>query len=642
MRSDFSNFGMSMLTVFTIFTGENWNEFQYEGVEVYGIGASTFFIANFVLGNYIFVSTFLAILLSNFDSDEVANESKDDVNKKKKYREDLLETRQTARELRNQQRKALSEGGQYNSRASIRPSMQPHVNTKRFQKLNCCMKGLMGKCLDHFCYSIDGCGNLFCCCVESREISSRVIVLKKGGMKTTKPDFFSRHSSMKNLNVEQALKARPMHFVVSTKQVKTVTLYGRSMGCFKETSKFRENVTRLVNHWVFEISVILLIVISGVALALDEPGLDPKSKLAKALLIIDWITTACFAVEVVLKLIVFGVVMQKGSYLRDGWNVLDAIIVLLSIVNIIVASSGSGANLSVFKGFRALRALRPLRLVVRFSELQLVMNSIFASLPALANVLLVSIFFFLIFAIMGIQFFKGKLKRCELNGEVEFVTIEVCSTIAGAVWKNPIINFDNFYEAFVTLFQVASFEMWPNIMAFCLDSTDKGLPPVLMNSPGAAVYFVLFILIGSYFCFSLFVGVVVDQYNQKHEKFTGSANLTWVQMQYLEAYKEMVHSPPVLDMRPPSRQICFQWDFFVRRALFRLVIKPGFDMVIMTLILLNVVAMSLNYSSQPKSYEAGLELVNVVLSWCFFTEMCLKLLGLGTRQYFKDSWNKYL
>lgn len=113
------------------------------------------------------------------------------------------------------------------------------------------------------------------------------------------------------------------------------------------------------------------------------------------------VISGIFIFEAVCKIIVLGFVMGKGTYLRDAWNILDFLIVLVSVVNWVLESM-SDINISFLRGFRALRALRPLRMVSKNEGMKIVVNSLLTSIPSLINVMLVSILFFLVFGILGI------------------------------------------------------------------------------------------------------------------------------------------------------------------------------------------------------------------------------------------------
>lgn len=179
-------------------------------------------------------------------------------------------------------------------------------------------------------------------------------------------------------------------------------------------------------------------------------------------------------------------------------------------------------------------------MVSRLENMRLIVQSIMATVPKLTNVLLVLILFFFIFAILGVQFFKGRLQRCEVVQGASAVlradlNIKACLAIPGGVWRNPPYHFDDSLTALLVLFEVGSLEMWPNIMHAAMDSTPPGMAPSKDYTSEAAIFFIVFILIGAFFVISLFVGVVVDQYNKMHDQFTGSNHLCHAQREFLQA-----------------------------------------------------------------------------------------------------------
>ena len=74
---------------------------------------------------------------------------------------------------------------------------------------------------------------------------------------------------------------------------------------------------------------------------------------------IDIIFNIIFTIELVVKVVRNGLVIDEGSYLKDSWHVLDAIIVTLSLVDMLL----SGADLGFIKILRLFRILRTLRFV---------------------------------------------------------------------------------------------------------------------------------------------------------------------------------------------------------------------------------------------------------------------------------------
>lgn len=111
------------------------------------------------------------------------------------------------------------------------------------------------------------------------------------------------------------------------------------------------------------------------------------------------------------KLISLGLIMDEGSYLRDEWNSLDFFIVCSSILDMALAN----LEIPVIRILRMLRALRPLRFITHNVAMKMIVKALLESLGGIFNVLLVVAVVFLIFAIMGINFFAGKFFYCSVD-----------------------------------------------------------------------------------------------------------------------------------------------------------------------------------------------------------------------------------
>lgn len=58
----------------------------------------------------------------------------------------------------------------------------------------------------------------------------------------------------------------------------------------------------------------------------------------------DYVLTILFSVEMGVKIVTTGLVLQRGSYLRDPWNVLDGCVVLVSYVSYVTPKSGGESS----------------------------------------------------------------------------------------------------------------------------------------------------------------------------------------------------------------------------------------------------------------------------------------------------------
>lgn len=383
--------------------------------------------------------------------------------------------------------------------------------------------------------------------------------------------------------------------------------------------------------------MLVLIFFSSVTLALEEPGLDDNSNLARFLNTAEPIVTVLFLIEMILKIIVQGFIFCKQAYLRYSWNVIDFFVVVVSLISF---AGHSSAQLGAFKSLRAMRALRPLRLLSQFKSMRMVVESILATIPALLNVVAVSLNFFVMFSVIGVNFFQGRMRRCiDLAGNV--LPVDEVNCLAPNIWKNQNWNFDHMVSSLLVLFELASLESWPTIMLDIIDSTAPGLAPKINATPEAAVFVMVFILVGSFFVMSLFVGVVVDEYAIKYRLFTGEGVLTDHQLHYIEAYKDMLYSGPhVVDY--PATKVWFSgFDLRVRNAVFKWVTNPKFEKFILSCIIVNSICMCFDYYGASQQWNDVLEALNTAFYCIFFLEFLLKLLGLGARQYFRDRWNQF-
>jgi len=386
----------------------------------------------------------------------------------------------------------------------------------------------------------------------------------------------------------------------------------------------------------------ILIALSSVCLALDEPGLDEDCTLKKILETSNHVFTALFAVEMIIKIIALGLFAHPGAYLRDGWNRLDGILVVMSMINLAIG------GLESFRALRALRALRPLRMVSRFQSTKVVVNSIFYTIPSLGNVFLITVLFFYIFGIMGLQFFQGKMFRCYgITDNYQFEIVDPPLDKVNCIWsseysdytslvwhQHTLGNFDSIFSSMLILFEVATLEMWPDVMLAVIDGRPE-LAPKRDHAPELALFFVVFIMVCGFFVMSLFIGVIVDEYQKYHDKFTG-AGITDNQKMLLESIKELLLHKPTPPLHPPSG-IYAQY----RKPFYKLVTANSFDMFVTGCILVNIIVMACATDTMSDTHALTLAVLNYIFTVIFLLEMVLKHIGLGLKQYWRDGWNRF-
>jgi hypothetical protein len=313
-------------------------------------------------------------------------------------------------------------------------------------------------------------------------------------------------------------------------------------------SHFRRVVIRIATSYIFEGMVLASILVSSILMSLDTPRVTANSMLGIFLWRADVAFTVIFCAELVIKVMALGLVLHPGSYLRSTWNLLDCLIVITSIVSL---SSSSNA-LSIIKIVRLVRTLRPLRMISRLRSMQLVVNTLVASVPSVINIAFFGMFEFGLFAILGLQLFAGQFQRCNDAAILQpdgtnvpvvhrsdcvpgpFVcelgdTCKVGDTVERQ-WTTPMLNFDSFGNAMMTLFTISTLEDYMEIAYMCIDAAGVDMQPIRNYKPVAGLLVIAFVFLGGFFWVSLVVSVIIDQYTRMLEESrrTGEAILASV------------------------------------------------------------------------------------------------------------------
>jgi hypothetical protein len=161
----------------------------------------------------------------------------------------------------------------------------------------------------------------------------------------------------------------------------------------------------IVESTIFEGLVLLTILTNSITLAMEDP-LVPDDEKASFWLTLEYIYLAIYTVEMVFKIIAMGFVMAPCTYLRDLWNVLDFIVVVVSLVTINMDATG----ISFIRIFRILRPLKTLNALPALAEL---VQALIALIPKMLDILALFAFSMLVFGTIGLQLFMGALDgRC--------------------------------------------------------------------------------------------------------------------------------------------------------------------------------------------------------------------------------------
>lgn len=202
--------------------------------------------------------------------------------------------------------------------------------------------------------------------------------------------------------IEKELSLRTMEEPVNLREEKKKKPK-KPPGPFK---RFRRCMVKLSGHKYFDQCVFYVIMACCISIVFEDPLDNPESTRACILLYWEWAFTIFFTIEMIIKITGFGVC----QYFRSPWNLIDALIVVASIIDII--PNDSDELFKKLKLFRVLRAFRPVRMINHNANLKIVVNTLFYSMPQLCNLLLVSILFFFIFGLVALNFFRGSYYAC--------------------------------------------------------------------------------------------------------------------------------------------------------------------------------------------------------------------------------------
>nr|XP_056717268.1 sodium channel protein type 1 subunit alpha isoform X1 [Euleptes europaea] len=404
----------------------------------------------------------------------------------------------------------------------------------------------------------------------------------------------------------------------------------------KQWWNLRKTCFRIVEHNWFETFIVFMILLSSGALAFEDIYIEQRKTIKTMLEYADKVFTYIFILEMLLKWVAYG----YQTYFTNAWCWLDFLIVDVSLVSLTANALGY-SELGAIKSLRTLRALRPLRALSRFEGMRVVVNALLGAIPSIMNVLLVCLIFWLIFSIMGVNLFAGKFYYCvNTTNDERFPAEQInnftqCQELIQrnetARWKNVKVNFDNVGFGYLSLLQVATFKGWMDIMYAAVDSKNVEQQPEYEVNLYMYLYFVIFIIFGSFFTLNLFIGVIIDNFNQQKKKFGGQdIFMTEEQKKYYNAMKKLGSKKPQKPIPRPGNKF--------QGVVFDFVTKQVFDITIMILICLNMVTMMVETDDQSDEMEKILYRINMIFIVLFTGECVLKLISLRY-YYFTIGWN---
>nr|XP_054362137.1 sodium channel protein type 2 subunit alpha isoform X13 [Mirounga angustirostris] len=669
------DFFHSFLIVFRVLCGE-WIETMWDCMEVAGqTMCLTVFMMVMVIGNLVVLNLFLALLLSSFSSDNLA--ATDDDNEMNNLQIAVGRMQKGIDYVKRKLREFIQKAFVRKQKALDEIKPLEDLNNKKDSCISNHTTIEIGKDLN---YLKDGNGTTsgIGSSVEKYVVdeSDYMSFINNPSLTVTVPIAVGE-SDFENLNTEEFSSESDMEEskeklnATSSSEGSTVDIGAPAEGeqpevepeeslepeaCFTEdcVRKFkccqisieegkgklwwnlRKTCYKIVEHNWFETFIVFMILLSSGALAFEDIYIEQRKTIKTMLEYADKVFTYIFILEMLLKWVAYGFQM----YFTNAWCWLDFLIVDVSLVSLTANALGY-SELGAIKSLRTLRALRPLRALSRFEGMRVVVNALLGAIPSIMNVLLVCLIFWLIFSIMGVNLFAGKFYHCinYTTGEMFDVSVvnnySECKALIEsnqtARWKNVKVNFDNVGLGYLSLLQVATFKGWMDIMYAAVDSRNVELQPKYEDNLYMYLYFVIFIIFGSFFTLNLFIGVIIDNFNQQKKKFGGQdIFMTEEQKKYYNAMKKLGSKKPQKPIPRPANKF--------QGMVFDFVTKQVFDISIMILICLNMVTMMVETDDQSQEMTNILYWINLVFIVLFTGECVLKLISLRY-YYFTIGWN---
>uniref|UniRef100_A0A8C8SRU4 Voltage-dependent P/Q-type calcium channel subunit alpha n=1 Tax=Pelusios castaneus TaxID=367368 RepID=A0A8C8SRU4_9SAUR len=472
----------------------------------------------------------------------------------------------------------------------------------------------------------------------------------------------------------------------------------RSLFLFSEDNVVRKYAKK-ITEWPYPFCGATIIA-NCIVLALEQhlPDED-KTPMSERLDDTEPYFIGIFCFEAGIKIIALGFAFHKGSYLRNGWNVMDFVVVLTGIL----AKVGSDFDL---RTLRAVRVLRPLKLVSGIPSLQVVLKSIMKAMIPLLQIGLLLFFAILIFAIIGLEFYMGKFHTTCFDlvtgrsgalpcGTVEPARICPNGTECREYWEGPnygITQFDNILFAVLTVFQCITMEGWTELLYYSNDAS---------GNTWNWLYFIPLIIIGSFFMLNLVLGVLSGEFAKERERVENRRAFLKLRRQQqiereLNGYMEWISK--AVGLGNPGDNVCFSCRVPIVGALRRATIKKSktdllnpeeaddqladissvgspfarasiksaklenatffhkrerrlrfyirrmvktqaFYWTVLGLVALNTLCVAIVHYNQSDWLSDFLYYAEFIFLGLFMSEMFIKMYGLGTRPYFHSSFN---
>lgn len=464
-----------------------------------------------------------------------------------------------------------------------------------------------------------------------------------------------------------------------------------SLYVFHERSRFRRLVWRLLNWRWFDRFVLSVIVTNCVTLAMYDPTQEPDATWNRDLDVVESVFTFVFLAEMALQVVARNFVIGPGAYLKQPWFVLDFCVVVAGVMSFVATAlgmAGVGGNVT---GVRALRALKPLRTLNGVPGVRVVASVVLDAAPLVFCALVLLAWLFLVFGIIGVDSFAGLLTgRCFQTqfepfenesgadalalASLGFVRAEgnlPCDARAeprgracglgetclrdglGAMLSAAVAgrdgvtsfspdpnggytSFDDVGIGCLTVFQALTKRGW------ALAATQ--IEAAVGDGAFVKSFFALAVLLGAFFAARVITAIVVAEYArtsvlEEKTKASSEPNVASGKTRGEEKRAASPYARPAERFASCDAFLSARWSY--QRPFRALIEHRNFEALTTSLVVANTAAMAFEHHGMSPASAAFLESLNFVFVVAFAAELLVKLAGLGLKEYFADTFNRF-
>ncbi|CAZ82135.1 unnamed protein product [Tuber melanosporum] len=659
----------AFLGMYQIFSSEDWTTILYMATDVqrpYNVGWITaiFFIGWFILGNFIVLNMFIAVVQENFDVTE---------DEKRIY--------QVKTFLQNKDYSAPSQGISLSNIFGFgkQKTKEPHSRQAAFEMLT--KQAVVESFLDEGAQQprqpVTRAQPLHAAAEDARrtgDVKQRPWERMKNrllgvlGEKEPNPFYsFALSRSIADLTptamAQQVVTEQERRRKAQREYLRKYPNYNVPLHIFRSSNPIRRLCQRMVGpsrasirydglqpytpfSYAFSILVYCAIVSMVIIACITTPLYQKEYFEKHGSSLRNWFTfadagfVALFTIESLIKIVADGLIWTPNAYLRGSWGVIDCVVLITLWISVITSFRNQGEISRAVGAFKALRALRLLN--ISGAAQNTFHSVVILGGRKILSAAFVSLSLIIPFAIYGVNLFSGLLDTCNDDSEgianLTSCVHEYSSTpydwgvLAPRAVDNPYFNFDNFGSSLFILFQIVSQEGWTGVMFDVQAIVGKGQQPRPFSSQANSIFFLAFNLLGAVFVLTLFVSVFMRNYTEQ----TGVAYLTSDQRSWLELRKLLRQIRP---SRRPKDSPDLDWKSWCYK---RATHKHGWWQRTYTVVLvLHAILLLLEHHPAPPALDRTRDWIFLGFSGIFVGNLVVRVIGLTWSNFLKSRWDIY-